>query len=472
MTQRYDDVVLRLVHMLQSTQTRPAIETGCRALIWRLSTHPKQERDGQHYMEISIGYLQRVSGVSFGSSRTAWHLVAEALQWTVIHKRDVEPMGFSIRKIRRGQRWGQHVLLTDEQVRAIGSIARWLIDEGLWTPFPLSMENEWRLIRVSSRGSRLQAHCPWHEDRVASMSMNLNDDDPSTGWAVCHACVDGNGNRLTAFARKTNGRWEARLSRRTQGAEAATNTPAISVTCALDGIHNPLVGHGAGRVILGRLDGHGLSGSFAKRDLLETLRWADRCGPTAEREAWTAAAMYGTSMDPDSPTQYLPDRLVSIGRMRASEWRAIKSGDREVFVPSRFRPVSQRWILFDMDGMDPMRDLRTRKARLRKIVTQAMQATKWLGNEHAVVQTSNTGIHVWMSLQQPQEAHTLFSASSRSRMRRLGKHLIGSFHDEGITGGRVDETAFAAGRYGRRPGWRLLEDGEPYRVRLIDCSEI
>ena len=61
--------------------------------------------------------------------------------------------------------------------------------------------------------------------------------------------------------------------------------------------------------------------------------------------------------------------------------------------------------------------------------------------------------------------------SNRAFLASLGRQISNHLRSCGCEGGHVDYSAFAAGRFGRRPGWRLLSDGYPFRSTLVGYSD-
>jgi len=459
--------------IIAETSSRPAVSIACRALLWRLATHPHQLHDGQVYVELSIGYLQRLAEVSYGSANSAWHITSSRLPWHPIHRNKIERLGFMPRQIRKGGKWGQHLLFEEGVHQQLQEFAEWMIVNGLWyPPSPDISEVDWTPLRVVRGRNRLVAHCPWHEDNTPSMLININQDDPRTGYGVCMACHVG-AKRLSAFIRLSHDgvSWEARLSRAAKS--AAENLQPVNSYSPIDGIHNQgalgKVGS-PGRVVLGRLSPAGLVGDYAKGGLLETLKWADRCGEAAERRAYSASAYYATGWHDNTPTTFLPDRLVSVSEMRASSWRSFQRGQREVFVPSRFKATRQRWVLMDLDNLDRTPIMYGKRKFISWVAAVAERDNK-LSGKFASVRTSPNGIQIWYELANPKDPEPFFrSWRTRKWLNDLGKGSLDYLGEMGCTGGIVDQSAFAGGRFGRRPGWRLLDWGEPYRVSLIGSS--
>ncbi len=284
-------VQLSIQKLLAVTASRPAVDHAVKSLLWRISTHQHQRDSANVYIELSIGYLQKVSMVSFGSANTAWHLVKSHVGWNSIHKNSVNDYGFNVRKISKNQKWGQHLIFDPSVYDAVVEFSNWMVTSDIWYPPGIAVSDgtEWKPIQVLSSGTRNMARCQWHDDSNPSMIVNINDDDKDTGYGVCMACKTDSGRNFSVFMRRVMGdSWEGRPS---ASSRLSLRKPVTSKSHkALDGIHNPLGSGSPGRVVLARLGSNGLIGSYGRNDVISTLKWANRAGDAAEKRAWTASA--------------------------------------------------------------------------------------------------------------------------------------------------------------------------------------
>lgn len=204
----------------------------------------------------------------------------------------------------------------------------------------------------------------------------------------------------------------------------------------------------AGQWQLSRSRGHRLAGGP-----LQALQVAEArsAGPAATGKAQDAAVFAG----PDLPGRaVLPDRLLSVSCMSRRSWS------------ERWEARLQRWVLVDLDdvqGLDACGP--ALGSRLAQVALQDGEA----GRQVAVVRTGPTGLQVWLQLAQPRHSPAVWSQHPEVRAwhHDLGQRLLQAAHSLGASGGYPDASACAAGRFGRRPGWRMMPDGSAFRAHLL-----
>lgn len=231
--------------------------------------------------------------------------------------------------------------------------------------------------------------------------------------------------------------------------------------------------------MIGATEGHvsGILGTAFKRrwatgEIPEILAWADCAGPAAEREIAEAGALVARGLA--DPASVAPGRLVSVGSMRPVEvdLRPVPRGpsDLAIVVPRAFAPGAQRWVLVDLDDLDAEVSW-GREAALRRAGEIAGRDPR-LSGRVALVETSWTGVQAWFELGAPVEARAFWRERwARAWHADLGAATLAAVHASGRSGGFPDPSAGAPGRYGRRPGWRLVDGFVPFRVRLIGLHE-
>jgi hypothetical protein len=202
-------------------------------------------------------------------------------------------------------------------------------------------------------------------------------------------------------------------------------------------------------------------------DLLRALCYSDRAGPVAESTAWVASSR-ASSLGVD-PRAFLPDRYLSVSPMRATRFalRPLRrSPTGSLAHPTRFEAGRQEWILFDLDDLDPA--LGWDPAPFCAAVRRRAEADDRLSGRLAVVRTSHGGLQVWTQLARPEPSSRLWWTREgvREWYAQIAESILADARRSGRSGGYVDHSAAAAGRYGRRPGWRLLDGFEPFRVRV------
>lgn len=469
-----------LSSLLSETESRPALNRAVRSLIERLGWHPGQAvGDSDLYLELSISYLAAVAEVSLGTAHTAWHAVRGAVGWRSVSVHEIRDRGLALRDRGPGKRWGQHLILA----RSVREVCRGLTEPRSGSP---EFEAEWRFVEAASKRA---VRCPWHDDRRPSAIWNL-DPGGRSACLVCMVCQDAAGRPLVALAEQTDsGRWRARLSKRTLGApisDAGSSVRAIETIQGTTGTHS-VDGAGMdsdhglsvepptrtvadlprsvrrGEIVLGRLSGFGLARrSSARDDLLAVLRSADSRSGDSD---WGSALVAAES---DRPTDSHPDRLVSVQRLRPVEWN--RSG-RFARV-SRWRPIEQRWILIDLDGLSAPLFERSDIDAFEARVSALAEGDSWTDGSFAVVRTSGSGVQVWMRLVCSVDPER-FSASAVAHSWRvgLGESLADEIESLGLGRPVVDRSAFGSHRYGRRPGWRV-KDGRAERASLLGWKEV
>ena len=467
--------------LLDETAGRPALGRAVEALVERLGYHPAETvGDGRLYVELSIAYLSIRAEVSLGTAYTAWHAVRGLLGWESARLSEVRRLGLSPRRRKVGERWGQHLLVSSE----VRTACR-LVVEPRDSGGPVG-EVEWRPVEGIRRRA---ARCPFHDDRRPSAIWNL-DAGGTTACLVCMVCRDSADRPLVALAeRDDDGRWRARLSARTLRGSTSispsasssletlqvnptTNAPNETAT-SLDGglgesnsrprtVEDLPAASRRGELLLGRLTVRGMARrSSARTGVLSVLRDAE--AKSGDRD-WGSALV---AADRDEPTLDHPDRLVSVQRMRPIEWRSVGRYSQ----PSRWRPVSQRWVLVDLDGLSEPLSRRGDVDSFVDRVSEIASTDSWLDGAFAVVRTSETGVQVWLRLAIDVDPERFAeSRSVRYWLRGTGETLADEVEGLGLGRPKVDPSAFESHRYGRRPGWRV-KGGRVERATLLAAED-
>lgn len=500
------EIALDLLAVIDGLDHARALQRAAAALVQRVASRPRQRlADGRFYVELSIGFVARAATTSYGTSWTAWHSVLGVVGWSSLLAREAERLGATLRVLDRGRRWGQHLALDEDALLAVEQVAREVVARGLvddhiaYAPPPGAV----RPIEIV-RGRA--ARCPWHEDGRPSMVVNWRDDG-RTALAVCMSCASSDGRRLSAHvAPDASGGWTARLSasslrwwtgsevdldldERTApllrdeeppetvsvapwpGAVLAAGSEPVEVSTSGRALPGALP-DGFGEVVLGRLDGAALRGSTARGDLLSVLRRAEarsRSEADAAR-AWTSSARAEQAGPGEDTRAFLPDRLLAVQRMVVASRRTIYRRGSEVAIPDRWRPVAQEWVLLDLDRLARGVGSRTAEqiASLLREVREVARGDGWLRGDYAVVETSSSGVQVWLRLRSACDPVALSSSRFvRAWLRGLARRVSDRLRAIGCGEPLVDESAWGAHRFGRRPGWRLLRDGSPFRARLL-----
>lgn len=168
---------------------------------------------------------------------------------------------------------------------------------------------------------------------------------------------------------------------------------------------------------------------------------------------------------------WLPTSIVSVSAMRPTSWRDVASSSgRVVSVPAGWEASAQAWILFDFDDVENLNEDVVAKAA-RKIVS-AVRREQELSGRCMVVLTGPAGLHVWVELREVRERpkHWFSQDVTRTWYANLGARLLAAAHRAGAARGKVDLASCAAGRFARRPGWRILADGNVFRSRIVTIA--
>ena len=458
--------------IIGETADREVLHRAITVLVERLGWHPAQQTQGGWYTELSISYLSKAAECAIGTAHTAWHIVRGVLQWQSIPIGEVRSRQLLLRRRGVGQRWGQHLVLSDDARRACAATV-----QRRGAP---EVEHEWREVDVVRRRA---ARCPWHDDRNPSAIWNI-DHGGQTACLVCMCCKDSQGRALVALAERTaTGRWRARLSARTLGLQVGRGRPVSETLLATP---PPSTGgkpstpttteesakqrtpldlpetSRRGEVVLGRLSRRGMDRrASGADDLISVLRSADARSGDMD---WGSAIL---AADTDQGDHHHPDRLVSVQRLRPIEWRRAGSSAR----PSRWRPIEQRWVLVDLDGLSsPLRD-RNDVASFVARVQELADTDAWLDGSFAVVRTSEEGVQIWLRLVCSVNPERFAAArTARAWQAGLGAALADHLESAGLGRPKVDLSATGSHRYGRRPGWRV-KDGQAVRACLLASKE-
>lgn len=237
------------------------------------------------------------------------------------------------------------------------------------------------------------------------------------------------------------------------------------------------------------LDGNRLRtiGNMAKqRCPMQVLLWSDRRskGPTSskrvEEVAWFARQSVGLPDDGSDEEdlsegevveseEWLPTPLVSVSAMKPSAWRDVTcSTGRSISVPAAWEASVQAWVLFDIDDIQKL-DEESVVTKSGNKLTLAIRRDQELSGRCLVMQTGPTGLHVWAELREVRDdPNTWFKKDeTRAWYADLGNRLLQASHRAGSRGGKIDMSSCSAGRFARRPGWRLLEDGTLFRSQVV-----
>lgn len=500
--------------------TTPKVREALLLTVRTLALKSAQRLDGAvYYLEVCPGYIATM-GPSRWACREAWSLLLMAGWIPIVSAEDARARGARIAyALDRG--WGQHVLLPETFRDELVNQTRAWMAAGILAPLaegdPFASGDPgsegWVTIVLGRPGAKaISCRCPFHDDRHPSARVFLNADG-RTGGGRCMACVRQDGSGLTFAVRKSeSGSWFARRSRPDAGAHATPNRscttnvsmheekteeqePVEQQNAAEKVVHPRVVeetihadrhisrplGAGGGWQTLGvllRSLHQGLISSEAKLrgslfDVLERANKRSLWKGQADK-AWELSArleVAGSRFPDVDRRMFLPDSLYHVSDMAETGHIKVDRVFRGRTVRVRevlgWRPWRQRRVLFDLDGL--------RWGSDGDVQTFAAAAVRWVrrrrefSGQVAVVMTSPTGLQIVAELTHARVAVTDWwkKLHVRSWYAKSAQALLKLARKHGAEGGIADLSSGAAGRLGRRPGWRLLKDGSPYRSHLV-----
>jgi hypothetical protein len=447
------------------TRREDAVGRGVSAFLysWKsLGRSIQPGPDGRWYVEACPAYIQTVDGMTRWSASKGWSAVRSVLGWMEASIDYIRTTAIRLRRLARGvRRGGRHLLLDPWMVRALDE-ASGLDRFSTCVPSKTIPAPEQALRLLTTNKKTAAIRCPWHGDRSPSLVLWSN------GGAMCMSCrwrgawvVQGGDLRLFSASEKRHGKCNTphRHNKRSQHSHRVDPVGPVGGCVSGSPVCENVVGallsqyqdHKTGTWERTRSRGHLLRGG-----LLNAMKNADtRAGwRSVVDRASHASWLCGGDLPGDV---MLPDLLVSVSTMGRRSWS-------EPWVP-----WLQRWMLVDLDdvqGLDRCGD------SLGEMLASHAAQDSEVGSEVAVVRTGPTGVQVWVSLRKPRHNPKKWCQLPEVQgwHHRLGKSLLKVCRDLGATGGKVDRSACAAGRFGRRPGWRW-KNGEPYRSRLLAVLE-
>lgn len=421
---------------------------------------------GALYFESCPAYLATVEGMTRWAARVGWAAAAQVLGWQEVPPAQARAAGAQLRQLPRGaRRGGRHLLLDPWQVEAlqlaagpVGPLAGQQ-PAALLLPLPSSVQR----LQGSTGLRTVAICCPAHHDTDPSLVLWANGGAQcmSCGWrAAWRAQADRlllypstgcsrprhNAHHHGIAITKDPTQHEAQPAGTLGGYVATRSTAAQHAGSTLAAWQQE-----DGSWATARSAGHRLAGCPLQALAVAEARAA---GPAATAHAQEAAA-YGAGLPSRA---LLPDRLISVSCVRraGAGWRA------------PWQPVLQRWMLVDLDDVQ---DLDSCGPQLGAELAQVAQADPEVGAGVAVVRTGPTGLQVWLQLAQPRHSPAAWCAQPvvREWHAQIGARLLAVAQRLGASGGHSDPSACAAGRWARRPGWRIV-DGEAVRATLVHVA--
>lgn len=386
-------------------------------------------RSARGWPQVSVSYVVEGADVGHKTARTALQVLCRALLCT---------------RTRRG-------FLT---VSPEGRAACLRATDRLGAPMPAVHREDWsgRTVEIVTLKKRGVTHCPCGEhangDKHPSLAYDM-----SRGLATCQ--------KTRAVFRLTDNQW---MEVRKPYADCALppgsflggdNTYPQGGATPQPWSPRPAWGrHLTGTLHPGDLRRNEAGTRGRARSLSSIMKWSDSYygGVTEGDKAHTCAALGSTR----------PERLVSLDRWildrDATRWQKRSNGTS---FPAHkvYKSTGTELVVFDLDGLSPAGTAPDLDAvdRIRRALT---------GSDFtpvSVVATSRTGVQVvarvpgWC----PDTSRLHLHLGVRRSLVTSASALLAALG----RGGAVDRACWSAGRYIRRPGWRV-KAGEAVRARL------
>lgn len=438
-----------------------AVARGVSGLLfcWRAVHRSRLQllQDGSAYLETCPAYLATVEGVSVWSARVGWSAARAVLGWMEEARSTVRALGATLRRLARGRRAGRQVLLKPWQVLALdlasGGSPHQAACYTVETP-----AHFWGLSS-RSRSRTLSISCPAHNDCRPSLVLWSN------GGGHCMACQWScawaqTGQTLELYGKHSRSGQHFKALAHNQGSvcRLAVDCRSAAPVGGMVATHIQSDQHAGAKLeeyrsAQGELQTALSRGSSLSGCVVDILRRADgkSQGPATTARAECAGRLFSHGR---ADREVMPDLLLSVSCMSRAHWS------------EGWRSRVQRWMLLDLDGIQGLDGLDS--DQLGQALLSTALADTEAGSRAAVVRTSPTGLQVWLQLQQPRHSPAAWMAKPEVQAwhSRLGCLLLQCAQDLGASGGRNDPSACAAGRWGRRPGWRMKR-GQLYCSRLI-----
>lgn len=474
--------------ILSIAKERTAVAHAIRSFLWICGdvkkSHFQECTNDTKYIELCPSYLATVEGVTRWAARQAWEACSSLVGWSEVSRDVAIAFGANIRTIKYGQRWGRHVLFTKQQYSLLVAAAQQARESGLLDDHYKSVGGE-HVADVQCSAEHWSGHkrtvaveCPLHHnhkhrDRNPSMIL-WRPDSRGVGGAMCMVCKNQDGTPLTMAAyhkggtvslhvKCDHGSQHAKPINQHRHNKYPTGGSIGPVGgCVASHAHGVFVGAKlfrsggrSSRSIGGRLSG----------DPLKALMWSESRsrGPTDSERAAVLGFM-SSGPDPFLSEQF-ETPLCSVSSMKPSGWMDI--GNRSA--PVGWKSAYQSWVLFDIDDVSGAVD----HNQLIGLITSHVHNDEELSGRFAIVQTGPNGYQIWAELREARHSPERWHRSPDvvHWYNRLGRSLVLSI---GIAGGHshfLDTSSCAAGRFGRRPCWRMLSDGSVFRSNLLIACE-
>ena len=396
------------------------------------------------FMEICPNYVVKCGSTKHYSYKV-FPEIASLLGFIFLEHEQAFSVG--IKKYKR--RWGKFIKISPEAYEACCDICSYFSSEQPQKRDWLQVDVE-RLPRFKDGGCVSgKGYCPLHDDNTPSMVLWMNE-DCVTGGAMCMVCHDEDCRPITFAVRyDENSIFVARALKSAN----RNNIKPIEVNWSAlpqSYIQKPF-GSSIGAYLqysesgIYRTRGHRLKNQCTLHNLI-----------TSDRRSKTELSLEKAQLHNTYYGRELSYPVISVSKMSG-----VGYGKKR-----RWVPVSQRWLLYDFDDVKEF----SYKDYLAKGIALVVNKDRNLSGRFCVVQTSSEGLHVWTELNNEySDPVALFTMPKiRGWYSFLGQS-IKNVIDRFCESSKLDMSSCAAGRFARRPSWRIEED-DLFRSKIIANS--
>jgi hypothetical protein len=494
-----------------------------REVVSRSVTGHGRWKGNLYYVEDCVPYVEGGGeGIGYSGARAAWKELEGLGIWEKKRGKEVEKEGFMVRTLRKGQRHGQHLVMSREVWKGLKEIGgEKEVGRGQWfTEGWLPLQTVGNPVPGGKGvGKPCKVKCPYHADHHASASIWLNEDG-KRGGGICFKCMKEEGGALTFAVQVVEGKYMAKPKHmqesvskeegvwQIEGEVMACQTRLEQIEQRVHPVAKPEEQAGFGW--------KGYRGGWGKKTIVyetddQQAYWQGgmeriECMQTGvvqlergEEYSYLSQARYASGsvyevLERENTMSLWPSRV-----QKALEWEAKKEQEEPgtgAWLPDRLMHVSQvkyekQWvgtpgnqfpvwanpqalyqrnILLDVDHLEGKPE-EVEQGVIAWVQQQTQTEQYWSGR-YGVVRTSPQGIQVWMELDRMFPATSFFQNKQVQRwLLQLKQGIEQAIHAQGGSG-EVDTSAFAPGRLGRRPGWRTLRTGGVYRACVLALNKV
>ena len=400
------------------------------------------------YFEMCANYVSKCGSTRYSSYRI-FPKVEELISMERIPKGQASMFGLYV----KGKRTGKFYALPRGTYNACAETLSLLGGEALmavsWVELGVGLPKG--IVGCSKRSFKV--NCPFHNDLSPSMVLWMNDDN-KTGGGQCMVCHKANGTPLTVRVKvQANSLFVSNplLNKNQNNIKPLLIKWGCLPKQLIANINGCLVGAYLKPDSGGyyRTSGHRLR----KASPIEALLASEK---KSKRERQKEEAQVHNFLLKEEPMKF---PVISVSDMRPRIENKRLMG---------WTPVSQSWVVLDYDKVDGF----VYDDCLAMGAGQIATEDRNLSGDFCLVQTSSKGVHAWFGLKNTyREPVRMFSMPSvRSWYAHVAKGFQGHL-DKCSNSSVADMSSCAAGRFARRPSWRM-EGEDIFRSRVLAHTRI